>query len=569
MVDRAEPLLPSLGELDLRTLLAEVVERIDTVAFTADRLERLLEAVVGIGSELQLPGLLQRIVGTAVAVSGARYGALGVLDPTGTRRLTQFVTIGIDEAAAAAIGAPPEGRGVLGLLFDGSQPIRLDDISDHPASYGFPPGHPPMQTFLGVPILVRGTSFGNLYLTDKEGGPFTAADEQLVLALAAAAGLAVQNARLYEDTRRRQRWLEASGEITTRLLGGASRDEVLQLIAHRARELVSADLAFLALPGNDGALVVRVADGPGTDELVDVVLPPTSLSAHVMAHGQALRLPDARADDRVWQPIISLVHAGPALFTPLRSEPSPVGTLVVANHAERPAFTEEDQRVVEAFADQAALALRLGEMAADRERLAVYEDRDRIARDLHDLVIQRLFATGMLLDSASRLAASPELQTRMSRAVDDLDETIKEIRTTIFALQVPTMAAVEGLRAAILRDVAAAAPALGFEPTVTFSGPIESRVPAEVAEHLLAVLREALSNVARHAGASRACVRLTVGGAIRLEVSDDGKGIPPAVNRSGLRNLAQRADALGGTFEVTRRETADTGTLLEWRVPLP
>jgi signal transduction histidine kinase len=566
---------PSLGELGLRALLSEVSERMEGVAQLADRMQDLLQAVVSIGSQLDLDQVLHEIVTTAATVADAEYAALGVLDPGGDRRLSQFITVGIEDEPRRLIGELPHGRGVLGLLIDEPRAIRLSNLADHPASYGFPPNHPPMHTFLGVPIRVRGEVFGNLYLTEKHGGgDFTVADEQLVLALATAAGLAVQNARLYEQARQRQRWLEATSEITTRLLGGTATAEVFPALVASVRELATADTAFLALPAGDGTLRVGYADGVGADQLRGQILPAESMSAHVMADTLPVAVGDAREDPRVWQTVITAAEAGPALFVALGIAEAAVGTLVVTNRIGGAVFTDDTTTVIESFAAQAALALRLGAAAHDREQLAILGDRDRIARDLHDLVIQRLFATGMALEGALR-TMPPAAAERVQRAVDDLDTTIKEIRTSIFALQSPAPAAGEGLRVAILQAARAAAETLGFDPQVQFVGPVDTLVPTAIGEQLLAVLREALSNTARHAKASAVTVTVsTTPDTAQLVVRDDGVGLVDSGRRSGLDNLTRRARDLGGTFEVRTVDPVTdgavaNGTVVEWCVPLP
>ena len=567
--DERGGLLPRLDSLNLRALLAEVTERVEGVAALADRLQGLLQAVVAIGSHLQLDEVLDRIVRTAAELADAEYAALGVLDPASSqRRLSQFITVGIEQAQIERIGDLPHGRGVLGVLIDEPQAIRLNDLAEHPTSFGFPPNHPPMTTFLGVPISVRGEAFGNLYLTEKRGGgPFTAADEQIVLALATAAGLAVQNARLYEQSRSRQAWLEAISDITTRLLGGASATQMFPLIVSRARELAGGRVAFLALPNDDGTLRVAEAEGDVSDQLLGVTIPARSMAALVMQQGRSESVPDAQNDPRVWQEVVQTARAGPALFVPLGGGDEVMGVLVVTNHIGAPGFPDDVVRIVESFAGQAALALRLSAAAGDREQLAVLGDRDRIARDLHDLVIQRLFATGMALEGALRSMQPESAAERVRRSVDDLDATIKEIRSTIFALQAPAPQAGEGLRSAVNQAVQTAAESLGFPPRVTFNGAVDTLVPANVGEQLIAVLREALSNAARHAHAN--AVDIEVGAdpsRVVLLVRDDGRGIPDGGRRSGLANLATRARDLGGTFEA--RPGSAGGTVIEWSVPL-
>jgi signal transduction histidine kinase len=561
---------PRPDPLNLRALLAEVTDRVEGVADLADRLQGLLQAVVAIGSHLELGDVLDRIVRTAANLADARYAALGVLDPASTeRRLSQFITIGIEAEQIERIGDLPHGRGVLGLLIDEPEAIRLIDLAEHPASYGFPPNHPPMTTFLGVPINVRGEAFGNLYLTEKRGGgPFTAADEQIVLALATAAGLAVQNARLYEEARNRQAWLEASSDITTQLLGGASATEMFPLIVSRARELAGGRVAFLALPNGDGTLRVADAEGDVGDRLLGLTIPAHSMAALVMEQGRSEAVPNAQNDPRIWQEVVKTAEAGPALFVPLGGGDAVMGVLVVTNHIGAPGFSDDVVRLVESFAGQAAIALRLGAAAADREQLAVLGDRDRIARDLHDLVIQRLFATGMALEGALRNMQPEGAAERVRRSVDDLDTTIKEIRSTIFALQSPAPHAGEGLRSAITQALQTAAESLGFQPRVTFGGAIDTLVPSNVGEQLIAVLREALSNAARHAGATAVEVQVDADPSrVVLVVRDDGRGIPRGGRRSGLANLATHAQDLGGTFDA--RGGSGGGTVIEWSVPLP
>jgi signal transduction histidine kinase len=559
-----------MSGLDLRSLLAEVTDRMESVVLLSDRLQALLQAVVSIGSHLELPVVLRNVVETAVELVDAQYGALGVVDPNAASRLSEFITVGIDEQARTSIGDLPHGRGVLGLLIREPRPIRMANLADHASSYGFPAGHPPMRTFLGVPITIRGEAYGNLYLTEKRGGgEFTEADEQVVMALASAAGLAVQNARLYEDAQQRQRWLEATSAIQGRLLAGVAPNNVLPDVVTAARELAAADVAYLALPVGDGTLRVAAADGKGSTELHGRSIPAHSLAAAVMRDARSAAVADAHDDARVWPGLLDVADIGPALYVPLGAAAGAVGTLVVARLTGGAAFTDDVLRLVDTFAGQAAIALRLGAAAVDREQVALLSDRDRIARDLHDLVIQRLFATGMSLQGSVRSIQPAEIGERVQRAVDDLDETIKEIRTSIFALQNPAPHAGEGVRAAVLAAVkAAAAGPLGFQPRVEFVGPVDTLVPAQIAEQMLAVIREALSNVARHAEASAVTIRVAADPhEVELRVGDNGIGIGDDVATSGLANLHRRAADLGGEFSATRRDGG--GTDVRWQVPLP
>jgi signal transduction histidine kinase len=566
--DESRPTLSGLGGVDLRALLTEVTDRVESVALLAERLQALLQAVVSIGSQLDLGAVLLRITETAAELADAEYAALGVLDPSGDSRLSEFITVGIGDEMRAKIGELPHGRGVLGVLIREPRAIRLADLAEHPASYGFPPNHPPMHTFLGVPITVRGEAYGNLYLTEKRGGgEFTEGDEQVVIALASAAGLAIQNARLYEQAQRRQQWLEAASGIQTRMLAGSDPAEVFPDLVAAARQLADADLAMLALPVGDGTLRVVAVDGEGAEKLRDGTIAEESLAVAVMRDGTPASISDAQTDPRIWPGLLQAAGVGPALYVPLGSGAGEaLGTLVVARVGDKARFGIEVLRLVESFAGQAAISLRLGAAAADREQVAVLGDRDRIARDLHDLVIQRLFATAMSLEGALR-GMPPETASRVRTAVDDLDATIKEIRTSIFALQNPAPASGEGVRSAVLAVARAAATTLGFDPSVTFEGPVDTVVPAAVGEQMLAVVREALSNAARHSGASSVSVTITADpSAVSLVVADDGKGLPPGGRRSGLANLERRAADLGGTFSADPGPAG--GTVVTWRVPL-
>jgi signal transduction histidine kinase len=554
-----------LPQLRLDDLLAELQTRLAAVLVTRDRVHALLEAVVSIESDLELDTVLHRIVEAATTLVDARYGALGVIGDDD--RLTRFVTVGVTEEEIAAIGYWPTGHGILGLLIKEPSPMRLPDLSAHPASSGLPTDHPPMRRFLGVPIRVRDEVFGNLYLTEKaDGGEFDEDDESVVAALATAAGVAIENARLYQEARQRERWREASAEVSTSLLSGTAPAEVLSLVARRTREICDATYAVVSLADGD-EFTIEAADGENADILLGRrVAIDDVLAGPVFRGGRSLMLADAMEAAR-GLPSPPPVAMRAALIVPLGTGPGLRGVLAVANAPGRPPFTESAQRLLEAFAAQAAVALELAERRRDAERLVLLEDRDRIAKDLHDTVIQRLFATAMTLMSAIKITQRPDVAVRIQRAIDDLDETIRQIRSTIFALQ-----AVPGehpaLRDRILTVVEGVAESLGFTPALRLEGLLDTTVSDDIGEQLIAVLHEALSNVARHAHAHRVSVEVGVRDALMLVlvVEDDGTGIPAGGRRSGLRNLADRAESLGGSFETREREGG--GTVLEWRVPL-
>ena len=563
-------LLPSL---QLDELLAELQARLQAVLATRDRMRGLLEAVVAIGSGLDLESTLRRIVEAAVGLVDATYGALGVIGEG--KRLAEFIPVGVSQDEIARIHHWPEGRGLLGLLIDDPRPLRLADIAAHPASSGFPDGHPPMRGFLGVPVRVRDEVFGNLYLASKRGGgEFTEDDEAVLVALGAAAGVAVENARLYEAARRQQRWIQASAEVTTRLLSGSQPAEVLADITRQALELSGADLAVLARPAEAGRrLTITYAEGDGADATRGLVLPADqSLSGRVLATGEPVTSTDFAADERAAAVARgAMSQVGPAIVFPLGAPGNVRGVLTVGRvHGAAP-FPPAQADVVASFAAQAGVALELAASRMEAQRLSLYEDRDRIARDLHDLVIQRLYATGMSLEGTMPMITRPEVASRITNAVDAMDETIKEIRATIFDLQARDSADRLDLRGDIFGVVEEMTPLLGFAPSLRLGTGLGGQIKPEVAEQALAALREALSNAARHAAATQVDVTVDVGadGMLAVEVTDNGTGIPADGRRSGLRNLASRAEKLGGELRLGQADPGgpSPGTRLEWRVP--
>ncbi|WP_371582144.1 GAF domain-containing protein [Streptomyces sp. NBC_01314] len=559
-----------LPQLRLEELLEELQARLDAARGTRDRVHSLLEAVLSVGRELDLEPALRSIVEAAAVLVDAEYAALGVIGPDG-KRLSAFHTVGVSEEQIARIGPYPEGHGILGELIHHPEPLRLVKISEHSASYGFPPHHPPMNTFLGVPIRVRDQVFGNLYLTEKRGGAqFDEEDVSVTLTLAVAAGVAIDNARLYAESRLRERWLRANAEIVHRLMAGGERSEVLGLIAEQAREITGAALAVVAMPMEDtDALSVELALGREADALRGLVLPMDgTLIGEAFSGATAVTSADVTHDERVSAGPPRFSGLGPAVAVPVGTGESGVrGVLLLVREAGHTAFTEREIDLLRGFAAQAAIAMELAERRLEAEEVVVLKDRDRIARDLHDLAIQRLFATGMTLQSAGRFIEHAEASERVSRAVDDLDETIKIIRSTIFGLRTRDGAEGSGLRARAVRVVGEAAPVVGFAPSVRMEGLLDTDVPKEIADNVVAVLSEALTNIARHARADRADVVLaTDGREVRLSVTDNGVGIPSDGRRSGLRNMVERAEHLGGRLELA--EPADGGTSLMWRVPV-
>lgn len=538
---------------------------------TRDRLNGLLEAVMSVGQELDLAQVLRGIVEAAVVLVNAEYGALGVVGDD--ERLAQFIPVGISDQLRARIGALPTGHGLLGELIRHPRPLRLGDLSEHAASAGFPKHHPPMRSFLGVPIRVRDEVFGNLYLTEKRGGThFDAEDEGVLSTLAVAAGVAIDNARLYEEVRLRERWLTASSDFTSALLSGSSEVAVLEGMLERARDIISAEMCVFYEVGPSGELRGSLALGDGAEAHRGSVLRGSEgiLAGMVAAQAGLITFADVATDLRVAAQPDLWTGFGPAVAVTVGTKGKLRGVLMLARRTGRPSFATAEVAPLPGFAGQAALALELADRRRDTEQVSLLADRDRIARDLHDLAIQRLFATGMTLQSAQRFVEHPEASERLDRSINDLDETIKIIRSTIFGLRDHEEAPGRPprLRVRTVRAVGEAAALLGFAPALRMEGLIDTDVPTPVAEDVIAVLVEALTNIARHARATAAEVTVAVAdGTLGVTVSDDGVGLGDGGRRSGLRNLTERAEARGGALSVTPRPEG-AGTRLDWRIPL-
>jgi signal transduction histidine kinase len=534
------------------------------------RLTRLLlDAVVSMAADLTLDSVLARIVEVASSLVDARYAALGVLDVGPERRLRTFIHHGLDEETVVEIGALPTGHGLLGLLIDDPRPIRLHDLAAHPTSYGFPEHHPPMSSFLGVPVRIRDQVFGNLYLTEKAGGvDFTPEDEDIVLALAAAAGVVIENARLYEEAAQREVWLSATAEITALLADVSTGEAALQAVADRARELAAADVAWVVAGADSDTLVLRVVSGAEADPTqLRALSMKESLASQVVRTGEAVSVLDLASDPRAVDPssVPGMPALGPVIVVPLGARTGIEGALALAWTAARAdRFHTVSPELPARFAEHAALAIHVARAREDQERLTLFEDRDRIGRDLHDLVIQRLFAVGLSLQGAARTVSDAEVAGRLERAVDDLDDTIKDIRRTIFALgSLETSADVQ---TEITRIVDRAGATMKLRPTLRFEGAVRTMVGDDLAPDLLAVLGEALSNASRHAEASHVDVLVSArDGDVVAQVTDDGQGFPQEVAESGLRNMRERAVRRGGTFSIS--SAPGEGTRVTWRVP--
>jgi signal transduction histidine kinase len=548
---------PDVPWLELDEMLVQLVDRASDVLAAQGRLRGLLRANALVAGDLSLPVVLRQIVGAARDLLGARYAALGVLSRDG--ELEQFVHAGMDDELVAAIGDLPRGRGILGLLTSEPVPIRLAGLSAHPAAAGFPPGHPLMGSFLGVPVRIGEEIFGNLYLTERTaGGEFTADDEELAIALAAAAGAAIANARRFAESEQRRRWLDASAQLTPLLLAD-DRGQPHALITRHAADAADADFAVLAVPGDPDRVIVTGTAGTLATGLMNQTGPlADSLAGQAISSGK----PGLITGDRLQAAAAALgAGIGPLIAAPLAAGERVLGALMLGRLAARPGFTESDLGMAASFAGHVAVAMELAQARADQVLLAQAEDHDRIAGDLHDQVIQELFALGMKLQGH---AARSDLATAelVNGYVDTLDEAISNIRTSIFGLQQPRQAPA-GLQARVIEVIDEHAPQLGFTASVSFTVPPGPDLDEALAHDILAVTREALSNCARHARATAVTISLALqDGLITLDVTDNGRGLGTPGRSSGLASMRRRAENNGGTLQITAPATG--GTRLTW-----
>jgi signal transduction histidine kinase len=518
-----------------------------------DTKDALLEAGLTLASELSLPMVLQRIVDIAAQVTDARYGALGVIGRG--NELVDFVTTGLSAKQRKAIGALPRGRGILGLLIREPRIVRIRDIERHSRSNGFPANHPPMHSFLGAPVQALGKVYGNIYLAEKRSAvEFSVEDERSLQVLATQAGVAIANASLYQEAQRRERWLESLHEITSAILEGAGADSLLRSIAEHARDLAGADAAtILTTTTSPGRLVVAAAVGAYAPQVQGQSVPKAkSISGSVMETGKPLHTENAATHGGAYQPIIRLGHVGPAIFVPLRVRGRSTGTLMVANTKGRPGFDEGMVKLVETFADQASISIEYARAQEDVQRLGLMEERERIAKELHDGIIQSLFAVGMGLQGTALISGSPETTERVEGAVGELDRIIRDLRNYIF-----------GLRPGILADrqLDQALRALGEEIEATSHIPVTVEVDAALSAGLSArshdivqLTREALSNITRHSRAKHAVVRLARRGSDAvLSIEDDGVGFDAGAPSfgSGMQNMRERAATIGAKLRVS------------------
>ncbi len=557
--------------LELDQLLRQLIDRAHDVMAAQGRLRALLSANKSLLGNLDLPVVLRSIVEAACTLVRARYGALGVLSSSADG-FDQLITVGLDETAAAAISRFPSRQRLLGALVRGPRAIRLADLSEDERLDALPKGLPPISSLLGVPVRVRDEVYGNIYLADSEAGAFSSDDEELVTALAGTAGVVIDNARLFEQARRRQEWLEASARVTRQLLAAGGEDP-LSVIAREARQLADADLVSVVLPEDDHETMrVEVAAGEHADEMVGYRYAAEGTLAQVAVEQRTpLLIADAGKDPHAVH-LSQVIDAGPVMTVPLLGTVRVRGALVVGRHRGRPRFDDADLEMATTFGNHAAVALELADARTDQQRMAVLEDRDRIARDLHDHVIQRLFAAGLSVNALARQNKDENSAARLSRIAEDLDDTIRQIRTSIFQLRGSLGPEMGTARARVLDVAADMGGALGLQPTVRFIGPVDAAISGTAVDDLVAVVRETLSNAARHAHASKVEVEVAAEGReLSVTVRDNGRGMGVTARRSGLANLRRRAEQHGGAFFVGPADSADAapqGTLVQWVIPL-
>ncbi|MGO4593790.1 GAF domain-containing protein [Leifsonia sp. 2TAF2] len=546
---------PDAPRAELDNALAHLVDQAGKVLRTQGRLRALVRANRAVVSHLELPTVLRTIAEAAVDLVGARYGALGVIAEGGG--LEQFIHVGMLPEDVAHIGHLPEGHGLLGALIDDPRPIRIRSIAADIRSAGFPEGHPPMTAFLGVPITVRETVYGNLYLTEPESGEFTEDDEQLVKALAANAGFAIDNARLYAESRSRQAWSAAAAELTASILGGESAEAFTEL-ADRARGLLGARAAFVVHPESGSPLRISAA-GDADRPLAEAAAAAEQVRSAVEGM-QPTRLAGLAAAESV-----DHTEAGPVLVAPFALLDGRTAALVAVREDGAVGFSSFELERATAFARQGGLALELAAGRADRQRALLLEERARIARDLHDHVIQQLFGAGIELQSIESALGPSAVTDRIEGAVSSIDQAIAEIRTAIFALS-HSHGSHAGLRYRLLDIVHEVGASLPVPATVSFSGPVDVVSHPQLDDDIVAFVREGLTNVVRHAGAETASVAVTASAdEITVAIVDDGTGLGETTRRSGLGNLAERARLRGGEFDV---DSSERGTLLSLRLPV-
>ncbi|MGZ5366899.1 MAG: sensor histidine kinase [Aeromicrobium sp.] len=554
---------PEGRRLEFDLLLGQLFERAHEVMETQERLGNLIRATNSVVSDLDLPTVLTRIAESAKQLVGARYAAMGVIGADG--HLEQFIHVGMDDSIVEQIDHLPEGKGLLGALIQDPQPVRLRTISSDQRSSGFPTNHPPMKSFLGVPIRVRDEVYGNLYLTDHVNGEFSADDEELAQALAASAGIAIANARLFEESRYRERWSTALAD-TNRYMLADEEEDGLQFLIERVLELADADIVCVLHVVHDGDdLVVDRAVGQSADVLLERTFPlEGTVCQEVLSAGHARMVNSGH--EYPSHGFLHLAGVKEALLVPFDASALERGVLAVARSSGRSGFQRRDLDMTASFADQVTLAVQRTRSRENSQWMEILEDRSRIARDLHDHVIQRLFAAGLSLQAIASGLGPGEPAQRITAQIVDIDETIAQIRQSIFALKTDGRNPASGLRARIREVVDRVADQLPISPKLRFLGPVDLMSDREVTDDAAAVVTEALANVVRHAQASSVAVTISAANSeLSIDVVDDGKGPGQHPQLSGIANLRHRAQQRGGDMTVQNGKPG--GTHLTWSIP--
>jgi signal transduction histidine kinase len=533
-----------------------------------DRMRALVEAGIALSSELSLDAVLQKLAETAAVLTGAKYSALGVLDATGTR-LERFLTHGIEADTRAVIGDLPTGRGILGVLIRNASPLRLRDLSQDPRSVGFPPGHPPMRSFLGIPVTLRGTAYGNLYLTEKDSGDFTDEDEEAVILLASQAAVAIENARLYESATRWSQQLESLNEVAGALVVEFELVPLLQIVAGRLRDLIDADSVTIALPHGEG-LRVEAAAGASAESVLGMTIPARSKSMLVLERKRSERVDSVLDDPEIDQETARRMRMRTGLYVPLVLRGEAMGVVTAQDkHGPDPRFTADDLRLTEVFAQRATVAVdlsrRVARDALQRVVTAQELERRRLARELHDETGQAL--TSILLglrtveeapDEAAMRGAVAEVRELVRSTLQDVRKLAVELRPKAlddFGL----VAALERLSESF-RDQTGIR--VAFESTLA-----PGRLPPEVETALYRIVQESLTNIVKHARADEVSIVVgRKGGLVTVVVEDDGVGFEPARTREdglGLIGMRERVSLLGGRLAIESRPGAGTTFVAE------
>jgi signal transduction histidine kinase len=549
--------------LEFEAVLATFVKHAEQMMSSQSRMRELIRVNNDLTSDLDLASVLRRIVEIGKELIRARYCAMGVIGDES--RLEQFIHVGMPPEVVAQIGHLPEGKGLLGALIDDPQPVRLRTISSDARSSGFPEHHPPMDNFLGVPIRVRDEVYGNLYLTDSLNGAFSADDEELAQALAATAGIAIENARLFDDSAYRERWSSALADTARRLMRDDEEEEHLGVIVEQVLDLADADLVSIGrITGSGTEIEVSRASGTGAHELVGMSFPLEGTFA-----GDAIRSgePILVSESSEFQVHGFAQHTllGNSVVIPFSQGDEPIGVLTLSRSRGREPFSTRDLAMGASFASHVSVAIDRAESRRSRRRVALLEDRSRIARDLHDHVIQRLFGTGLSLQAAA-VGADSETAARITAQIAEIDGAIAQIRQSIFAMQRDPETTAVSLRARILEIVDRVAEQLAHRPRVTFLGPVDLMVSGDLTDDVAAVVTEGLANAVRHAGPAMVGVTVSAAsGQVSIEITDDGVGPGDSPRLSGLDNLRQRAESRGGVFEI--HAASGGGTRVAWSVP--